>query len=109
MPMKFAIIAVGLLLYAVSLILPVGQWYISFLAGVVTGLGIVRAIVSFSSQDRRLAMRRYSSDSDVEAATQRVLQALEKDGPGRLIRLDRSVAKIGMDHERTSGRSRSPT
>ena len=86
-PMKFVIIAVGLLLYAVSLILPARQWYLAFLAGVVTGLGIVQTIVGFSGQDGNLARRQYSSDSDVEAATRRVLQASGNGRPGRLIRL----------------------
>ena len=90
--MKVAMIAVGLLLYVLSLIIPGEQWYLSFSAGVLTGLGIVRAIISFSKQDRNLAVRQYSSDSDVEAATKRVLQALEKDGgPGRLIRIRRTL------------------
>jgi hypothetical protein len=85
--MKVAMIAVGLLLYVLSLAIPGEQWYLSFSAGVLTGLSIVRAIMGFSNQDRSLAMRQYSSDSEVEAATKRVLKAAGNGRPGRLIRI----------------------
>jgi F0F1-type ATP synthase epsilon subunit len=81
-------IAVGLVLYALSLILQGNQWYLAISGGILMVLGAVSTILGFLSRVRNLERGQDISDSDVEAATQRVLHALEKDGgPGRLIRI----------------------
>ncbi len=80
-------IIIGLLFYALSLALPGGQWYLSLTGGVLTGFGVTRAIRSFWKQDQSFEVWRHKSDSDVEAATTRILQASEG-RPWRVIKLN---------------------
>jgi hypothetical protein len=89
-------IAAGLLLYALSLIIPGGQWYLSLSSGVLTGLGISRAIRDFSGQDESFPKRQCTSDSEVEAATRRILRATGNSRPGRVIKLSSQPARYSI-------------
>lgn len=80
---KLTMIMVGLGLYSLSLVFKGNQWFFALPGGILLFLGCL----AFLSWVKNLVKRQNISDSDMEKATQRVLQVLKKEGPGRYIEI----------------------